>query len=185
MSKPIEGSVARVEDQYTLIINRGSEHGVKERMEFAVMDDVGDQIVDPETGDVIGELPSEKLRIRVSEVHEKWSRAETFVHYQPAPIKLPSLLGAAGIAGFSDFKYPEIPGLKDIGSDLSKHLAGTGFYETISQSVREEMENPRPVRQQIANPKPEPPKKQPVRREVTVNIGDKVREIVPEPSRTR
>src|SRR6476646_4819462 len=117
VSKPIEGSVARVEDQYTLIINRGSDHGVTEGMEFAVMADDGDQIIDPETGDVIGELPSEKLRIRVFEVQPKYSRAETFVHYQPAPVKLPSLSGAAGLARFTDFKYPEIPGLKDIGSD--------------------------------------------------------------------
>jgi len=39
------------------------------------------------------------------------------------------------------------------------------------------------VREQIANAKSERPKAQPLRREVTVDIGDKVRQIVPEPRR--
>ena len=184
--KPIEGSVARIEDQYTLIINRGSEHGVTDGMEFAVMADQGDEIIDPETGDVIGELPSEKLRIRVSEVHEKWSRAVTFVHYQPSPVAMPSPISAAGMAAFRDnISWPG--GMADFAENanagLMKQLEGAGVFDVLSEAVKHEMANPRPVRQQISNPKPQPPKKQPVRREVTVNIGDKVREIMPEPSR--
>jgi hypothetical protein len=181
MSKPIEGSVARIEDQYTLIINRGSDHGVAVGLEFAVMADDGDPIVDPETGDVIGELPTEKLRVRVFEVQPKYSRAETFVKYQPPPVKLPSLLGAAGLG--ENFRYPNIPGMAGIGSDLAKQLSASGAFDTFSKIIAEEMANPSPVRQQIANANPEPPKKQPVQREVTVNIGDKVRQIVPELSR--
>ncbi|HTQ21393.1 hypothetical protein [Mycobacterium sp.] len=76
--EPNEGSVARVEDQYTLIINRGSEHGVKSGMDFAVMSERGDRLIDPETGEVIGELPIEKLRVKVLDVHPKYSRAEIF-----------------------------------------------------------------------------------------------------------
>lgn len=183
LHKLIEGSVARIEDKYTLIINRGAEHGVTEGMEFAVMADEGDQIIDPETGDVIGELPADKLRVRVCDVHEKWSRAETFVHYQPRPVDLPLSRGVGGLQ--PSVRFPDIPGLK--ADYLTKHLAASGVFESISQklseTVRNEMANPRPVRQQIDNPERQPPKKQPpIRREVTVNIGDKVREIV-EPSR--
>ena len=76
--EPNEGSVARVEDQYTLIINRGSEHGVKSGMDFAVMSERGARLIDPETGEVIGELPIEKLRVKVLDVHPKYSRAEIF-----------------------------------------------------------------------------------------------------------
>lgn len=183
--KPIEGSVARIEDQYTLIINRGSEHGVSDGMEFAVMADEGDEIVDPETGDVIGELPSEKLRIRVSEVHEKWSRAETFIHYQPPPVDMVSPMGIGGSVFGDKIKYSDIMGLDVLKSGLAKHLSSSGVYDSIGQIVRSEMANPRPVRQQISNPKPQPPRKQPVRREVTVNIGDKVREVSAEPSQVR
>lgn len=185
MSKPIEGSVARIEDQYTLIINRGSEHGVARGMEFAVMADDGDQIIDPETGDVIGELPTEKLRVRVFEVQPKFSRAETFVHYQPPPVELPSLLDGTALGQNVRSALDLYPGTASIASDLAKQMSASGAFDAISKVMREEMANPRPVRQQIANPKPEPPKQQPVRREVTVNIGDKVRQIVPEPSRVR
>src|SRR5882757_10996054 len=144
--KPIEGSVARVEDQYTLIINRGSEHGVIDGMEFAVMADEGDEIVDPETGDVIGELPSEKLRIRVSEVHEKWSRAQTFVHYQPSPSSMSSAIGIAGTTFGDKLKYSDITGFDTLKSGLAKQLASSGVYDSINEVVRREMTNPRPVR---------------------------------------
>jgi hypothetical protein len=182
MSKPIEGSIARIEDQYTLIINRGSDHGVETGMEFAVMADDGDQIIDPETGDVIGELPTEKLRVRVFEVQPKFSRAETFVKYQPPPVNITSFLSATALGR----EFAMGPNMAGIQTDLVKQLSASGVFDSITKRAAEEMANPRPVRQQIANPNPEPPKKeQPVRREVTVNIGDKVRQIVPEPSRVR
>jgi hypothetical protein len=184
MSKPIEGSVARIEDQYTLIINRGSEQGVELGMEFAVMADEGDPIIDPENGDVIGELPTEKLRVRVFEVQPKFSRAETFVKYQPPPVIIPSLLSGTAL-GRAFPNGPNMAGIAGIESMVDK-LSTSGVFDTFGKIAAEEMANPRPVRQQIANPNPEPPKKeQPVRREVTVNIGDKVRQIVPEPSRVR
>jgi hypothetical protein len=78
-----EGSVARVEDQYTLIINRGSEHDVKPDMVFAVMARRKDSIIDPENGEVIGELPVEKLRVKVFDVQPKYSWAETFPAFAP------------------------------------------------------------------------------------------------------
>ncbi|OBK75016.1 rod shape-determining protein MreC [Mycobacterium sp. 1274761.0] len=187
MSKPIEGSVARVEDQYTLIINRGSDHGVEEAMEFAVLNDQGDQIIDPETGDVIGEEPSEKLRVRVYEVHPKYSRAATFRQYQPSPVKFPTLSAAALGAQYGpDTKLPNFLRVnEDLYADLAKKLVDTGAIDTFSNIVRAEMENPRPRRQQIASAKRERPKEAPVQPEVTVNIGDKVRQVAPEPSRAR
>jgi hypothetical protein len=62
-TEQIAGSVARVED--TLILNRGSEHGVEPGMIFAVLSDSGDPIIDPKTGEEIGRLPREKLRVKV------------------------------------------------------------------------------------------------------------------------
>jgi hypothetical protein len=78
-----EGSVARVEDRYTLIINRGSEHDVKPDMVFAVMAQHRDRIIDPENGEAIGELPVEKLRVKVFDVQPKYSWAETFPTFAP------------------------------------------------------------------------------------------------------
>jgi hypothetical protein len=187
MAKPIEGSVARLEDQYTLIVNRGSEHGVEDGMEFAVMADNGDPIIDPETGEVIGELPTEKLRVRVFDVHPKYSRAETFRQYQPPPMRFPSLSAAALGAQYGPGAHmPGIAAISELArGDLAKQMADMGVFDSLSKVVRAEMENPRPVRQQIANAKQERPKEAPVEREVTVNIGDKVRQVVPEPRRVR
>lgn len=188
MSKPIEGSVARVEDQYNLIINRGSEHGVEVGMEFAVMSDDGDEIIDPETGDVIGELPSEKLRVRVFEVQPKFSRAETFVHVAQPPVVWPTppSLGLATTLTSPAMEEMQRRILGNFGDGLSEKLAQSGLYESISQAARRELENPPPVRQRIDNQDPKPrAEKKPTQRSVTVNIGDKVRQIVPKPKNAR
>ena len=81
--EPIEGQVARVENQYTLFLNRGSNHGVKIDMIFAVLSPEGESIVDPENGEEIGQIPIEKLRVKVTDVHERYCRAETFRTYTP------------------------------------------------------------------------------------------------------
>ncbi|GAT11767.1 hypothetical protein H7I77_16210 [Mycolicibacterium novocastrense] len=190
--KPIEGSVARVEDQYTLIINRGAEHRVTEGMEFAVMSDDADQIIDPETGDVIGEEPGEKLRVRVYEVHPKYSRAETFVHVARPPVRPLASLALGPEAG-KGFDFLKLAGIDEIGrdsrSEFFKQLGAMGpsskAAESINKAIAHEMANPSPVRQQIAGAKQERAKKAPAQREVTVNIGDKVVEILPEPNGVR
>ena len=94
----ISGSVARVEGQYTVIINRGSAHGIKPDMVFAVLAEPGDPILDPETGEVIGELPSEKLRVKVIDVQPKYSRAVTYRTFASASVEYPALTGSARLA---------------------------------------------------------------------------------------
>jgi hypothetical protein len=181
MTEPIEGSVASIEDEYTLIINRGSEHGVEPGMIFAVMADGGDEIIDPENGDVIGERPREKLRIKVSEVHPKFSYAATFRTYTPAKVEYPTFSSSLGLLG----PAYDIPGITRAGENALKQLSESGGFNSISLSklMAREMENPTPVREKIANAEPVKPKEPPVRPEVTVNIGDKVRQVlvVPQP----
>lgn len=172
---PIRGSVARIEDEHTLIINRGSEHNVMVGMIFGVLADGGDQIIDPETGDVIGELPTVKLRVRVSEVHPKYSRAETFVKYQPAPA-LPSLASFLPQDMRAGVRIGDV-----LGPDFHKSLHESGALESLQKAAARELSNPSPRRQQIAGAKTERPKEAPVRPEVTVNIGDRVEQEFPSP----
>lgn len=73
------GQVALVEDDYTLVINRGAEAGVTPGMVFAVYSDVGQVITDPESGRELGRLRREELRVRVFDVHPLFARAHTFV----------------------------------------------------------------------------------------------------------
>jgi len=169
---PIRGSVARIEDEHTLIINRGSDHDVTEGMVFGVLADDGDRIIDPETGLVIGELPSVKLRVRVSEVHPKYSRAETFDKYQPPPTRMPS--GPLGLFADDASHRLRIDELLGPSPEMLKAVNNTKFLETISKIAAAEMANPTPRRQQVVGAKTEQPKQPAVRPEVTVNIGDRV-----------
>lgn len=75
----MRGQVALVEDDYTLIINRGAESGVVPGMVFGVHTGVGPVITDPESGRELGRLSREKLRVRVFDVHPLFARAHTFV----------------------------------------------------------------------------------------------------------
>jgi len=79
MSGPqITGLVALIEDEYTLVINRGAAAGVAAGMTFAVLAETSRRITDPETGRELGRLPEEKLRVKVFDVHPLFARAETY-----------------------------------------------------------------------------------------------------------
>ncbi|WP_454790515.1 hypothetical protein [Mycolicibacterium lutetiense] len=74
----LTGQVALIEDDYTLVINRGAEAGVVPGMVFAVHSESDQVITDPESGRELGRLTREKLRVRVFEVQPLFSRAHTF-----------------------------------------------------------------------------------------------------------
>lgn len=74
----LTGQVALIEDDYTLVINRGAEAGVEPGMVFAVHSDSDQVITDPESGRELGRLMREKLRVRVFDVQPLFSRAHTF-----------------------------------------------------------------------------------------------------------
>lgn len=78
-AQPITGQVALIEDDYTLVINRGAQSGVVAGMIFAVHSGAGQVITDPESGREIGRLSREKLRVQVFDVQPLFARAHTFV----------------------------------------------------------------------------------------------------------
>lgn len=75
---PIEGKVARVLNSRELVINRGSEHGVRRDMLFEVLDDTGSEITDPDTGELIGSVFRPKLRVKVFHVEPRLAVARTY-----------------------------------------------------------------------------------------------------------
>lgn len=72
------GQVAFVEDDYTLVINRGAQAGVTAGMVFAVHSVSDQMITDPESGRELGRLTREKLQVRVFDVQPLFARAHTF-----------------------------------------------------------------------------------------------------------
>lgn len=75
----VTGQVALIEDDYTLVINRGAEAGVVPGMIFAVYGGAPRVVTDPESGRELGRVDQEKLRVRVFDVHPLFARAHTFV----------------------------------------------------------------------------------------------------------
>jgi hypothetical protein len=78
MPDRIEGKVARLIDTQTLVINRGSEHGVRVGMRFAVLNPRGAEITDPDTNEVIGSVELDKIVVKVVSVEPRLAVARTF-----------------------------------------------------------------------------------------------------------
>lgn len=74
----LRGKVARILDSRNLVINIGSQHGVKIGMYFDVMDPKGDDIRDPDTNEILGYVERPKVRIRITDVQDKLSVASTY-----------------------------------------------------------------------------------------------------------
>jgi len=76
----IEGKVAEIVDEYTVVINRGQEHGVEEDMRFVIYEP-GEEIKDPETDESLGKFEYVKAKVEVVNVQEKFSTAKTYETY--------------------------------------------------------------------------------------------------------
>jgi len=72
----IEGKIATVIDEYTVILNVGSADGVKEGVTFVIFDQ-GDEVTDPDTGESLGRWEIVKGRVMASHVQERISTAST------------------------------------------------------------------------------------------------------------
>jgi hypothetical protein len=137
-------------------------------MVFAVMADGGDEIVDPETGKVIGELPIEKLRAKVVEVQDQYARAVTFRTFMPTRVEYPALTGYAGYGPVAS------------GSQI-RGMTGVSAFDSIDESISKMLETELaesvPVREKIANAKSARQQEPPVQSEVTINVGDRVLQV--------
>ena len=78
MTDRVRGLVAELIDDRTLVINRGSDHGVQVGMRFAVLNRKGANVVDPETGESLGSVEIEKVLVKVVRVEPKFAVARTF-----------------------------------------------------------------------------------------------------------
>lgn len=78
MMKPIKGKVAKVLNSREIAMNIGSIHGVAHGMHFVVLDPKGEDITDPDSGEVLGSVERPKVKVRVIDVKERLSIASTF-----------------------------------------------------------------------------------------------------------
>jgi hypothetical protein len=67
----LKGRVAQILNERELVINIGAEQGVKAGMKFAVLAESPLDIKDPESGETLGVIDREKVRVKVSEVRPR------------------------------------------------------------------------------------------------------------------
>ena len=90
--RPIEGKVAKILNDRELAINRGSNHGVETDMIFKVLEESG-EIMDPETGESIGSIKRDKIKVKIVHVQPSLSIGRTFATYrEPRPWSLAEAL---------------------------------------------------------------------------------------------
>jgi len=85
----IEGLVARILNDESIVINRGSAHGVREGMRFAIFTEL-EEVKDPETGASLGRLELVKARVVASHVQENMTTAEAEPPVGPASFEDPT-----------------------------------------------------------------------------------------------
>ena len=76
--QPIRARVAHVLTTREIAINAGENQGVAKGMIFDVMDTKGEDITDPETGEILGSIERRKIRVKIIQVQEKLSVASTY-----------------------------------------------------------------------------------------------------------
>ena len=82
----IEGKVAAVLNERELAINIGTKSGVKVGMKFKVLADKPTDITDPATGEPLGQLDREKVRVQVVAAEDKFAVCRTYrIRYAGIP----------------------------------------------------------------------------------------------------
>lgn len=112
--KPIEAQVIRIPDEFSIILNRGRTHGVKEGMSFVIYIE-GENVIDPLTGKNLGKLQIVKARVTVTEAQENFSMAKD-IGREPSSVAseaIKAMLGGPVIARKLPVNESEIRPLLD------------------------------------------------------------------------
>ena len=125
----IEGKIAKILNTRELVINRGTNHGVRPGMAFAVLEQQFG-IVDPDTQEPLGNLDREKVRVRVSETHPKFSLARTYETYR----ELNRDRGLLGGLSPQTYYVTEVKRLNTHGGpDYEEGVANVNVGDTVTQ----------------------------------------------------
>jgi hypothetical protein len=102
----LQGKVIRILDERTIMINLGDKDGVTTENIFKIFGEP-EEIIDPETQEVLGRLSVTKASVKATQVYERFTIASTrWVERTYAPI-ISTGSGFAEIFGFSDEERDE------------------------------------------------------------------------------
>ncbi|MDD2755692.1 MAG: hypothetical protein PHS80_09215 [Methanothrix sp.] len=108
----LEGKVAKIKNQYQIVINKGTEHGVENGMHFVIYE-IGEELTDPDTGNSLGPIEYAKAKVRVTYAKEKYAIAETYETENSRLLGLTLLTGERKKLPLSDDDRSRLPGRDD------------------------------------------------------------------------
>ena len=82
----VRAKVARIINNTDLALNKGSDDGVEEGMKFAILSDAGEDIRDPDTGEVLDSIQIAKTVVKVIHVSPRLAVGRTFRSYKSGGI---------------------------------------------------------------------------------------------------
>jgi hypothetical protein len=74
----VEGKVAKILNGGEIVVNRGSQNGVRAGMVFEVFAPEGEEVWDPDTGETLGTVEEIKAKAEVTEVKDRFAVARLF-----------------------------------------------------------------------------------------------------------
>lgn len=77
MSETKKIKIIKIMDETAFVINAGSDDNIKENDQFEIIDLEGEQVIDPDTNEVLGKLNTSKGKIIAKTVYPKMTIAET------------------------------------------------------------------------------------------------------------
>lgn len=86
MSDRYFSKVASIRDRYTIIIGKGSEHGVKSGDKFLIVG-IGEVIKDPETGEDLEQLEIVRGKAIAKHVQNKLTTLESCEYYKSSDVR--------------------------------------------------------------------------------------------------
>ena len=94
------GTVAKVLTARELVVSIGSRNGVRKGMRFAVLAEIPEDIIDPESGEVLESLEREKIRVEAVDVRNAITICQTYQYRWIGDIDLARIFSNASSISF-------------------------------------------------------------------------------------
>ena len=117
MTKPIEGKVTNIIDEYRIAINVGRNQGVQKGMLFRIVGETM-PVIDPDTQEQLGVLTYYKGRVKVTNVYDNYSLTEGYESVTRETLPFPSFISSKGMRAplkVDETILPELDGTIRIG----------------------------------------------------------------------
>lgn len=135
MEKTKQFKIVKIIDQSTFMINGGANDNIKENDEFKIIGDKKLSIKDPDTGEVIEEIPTYKTVIFAKTVYEKVTICNT--EWIPS-----SALDLTDIysATFKNIIHPSVPGHYEEANINEEQVSDLENYDDTPISLGDKVE---------------------------------------------